>query len=636
MQENNEEEGNKEGFEDKAAPTPVDDLNRLCTYLNQLDALSDPILNEFFTYLLNDKNATNYVGGLTGLRQIYCLPTATPQAALGRQALNNYQARFFAERERVTQRNFQNQVRTSFSQQRQKIDEFILNQENSLRGIGLRIVELIEEMINDFADTNNNDLNGRFEELKQLLNEQAVRIQRIIDSLLQTAEQIDKNFKEINVNLEELNEKIKKLEEFLQTWKKRLEEDINGLIETVRDSKTRLDTFYKEFLDWTQKWETFATTVKSALEDLKKRLNSLEDNLKKVQDVLNEVKQTCATIKTNVDSILNDVTRIKTDTGQIKGDTTDIKAETGRIYRALTDFATNTTQNLEAIKNEQRRHAIAVEEGFQGRCIVAFELIETTLAGLETTIVQTTGEINALVGSEHYFTRQAIVDNRVSIQKKLDELKKQLDSIESNAIKRQKNTDTKIDKFWENNKETILDETTKNICENIVGQSYIKWDATNSFYPTLVFKFTNKNENSLKKQSQISTRLPIKADEINDNFIQILKDKIAMNSGLFYRSGNVRLNYVNVAKSWKTTLFTETKEAGIQLLEKLSQLIDDPFKLEQVSVTQRATRQSITRRSAALWGIETNTPEDYSIGTMTLQKVYLQINGLKKQIILSK
>jgi hypothetical protein len=110
---------------------------------------------------------------------------------------------------------------------------------------------------------------------------------------------------------------------------------------------------------------------------------------------------------------------------------------------------------------------------------------------------------------------------------------KQLKETERLNKKRHEEIINKIEKFWENNKEEITEEITKSICENIIGQSYLRWDSTLSFFPTLVFKFVNKSNNLLKKQSQVSTRLPVKSAEITQAYINNLRNKTALNRDIF-------------------------------------------------------------------------------------------------------
>ena len=189
----------------------ITNLNNLCTHLNQLDALADPDLNPFFQYILEDKGGENYAGGLSGIREIYSLPTALPQATPGRQAINNYQNRFLAQRERFEQTPFSNNVKTAFANQREKIDNIISDQENLIKGVGLEILDLIRRILNDFADNNFYVLNEQFNILRFLLIQQTNLIERLLDTLEAVAKEIEKNFEEIKTHLNDLHEKFQKL-----------------------------------------------------------------------------------------------------------------------------------------------------------------------------------------------------------------------------------------------------------------------------------------------------------------------------------------------------------------------------------------------------------------------------------------
>lgn len=106
------------------------------------------------------------------------------------------------------------------------------------------------------------------------------------------------------------------------------------------------------------------------------------------------------------------------------------------------------------------------------------------------------------------------------------------------------------------------------------------------------------------------------------------------NAGLSYLSGKLRLNYVSKEKRWKTTLFSLNKEEGIKILKQVCLFSQEDFDLNQLSVTDRSMRQTVTRRYKPLQKIKVNDQNDYSTGKLTLKRAYIQINGLKKQLII--
>ena len=73
------------------------------------------------------------------------------------------------------------------------------------------------------------------------------------------------------------------------------------------------------------------------------------------------------------------------------------------------------------------------------------------------------------------------------------------------------------------NYDEILKNINLNLSESIVGESYIQYDASTSYWPTLIFKFKSADENIKSHYSQIKICYYKKPNDIFENDIVNLK-----------------------------------------------------------------------------------------------------------------
>lgn len=147
------------------------------------------------------------------------------------------------------------------------------------------------------------------------------------------------------------------------------------------------------------------------------------------------------------------------------------------------------------------------------------------------------------------------------------------------------------------NMEQLNPERLARLIENeLVGESYYRWVSTTSFYPTLIFLFLEDYDpkgplNKLRvRKSQIRiryTKYDSRKDTISIKEIDLLKDKCLEIQDLKYTFGTSRYTYVsNHDCKWKTSIFSnENKEAIIDLLTKLTNLVEEEFDPERLSTT---------------------------------------------------
>lgn len=67
-----------------------------------------------------------------------------------------------------------------------------------------------------------------------------------------------------------------------------------------------------------------------------------------------------------------------------------------------------------------------------------------------------------------------------------------------------------LNDWYKKNNKNIIEKITNFICERIVGESYIKYDANYTYMPTIILRYKTKNIEDERKYSQIKLRLNYK------------------------------------------------------------------------------------------------------------------------------
>ena len=96
--------------------------------------------------------------------------------------------------------------------------------------------------------------------------------------------------------------------------------------------------------------------------------------------------------------------------------------------------------------------------------------------------------------------------------------------------------------------------------------------------------------------------------------------------------GNLRANYVDENRLFRTTIYVNTKESVIYLLNLLIPIGLLTFNEKQLSFTEQNERVNIAKRTTSLNKIKINLNKKFVHTQMILRSVFLQINGLENQI----
>ena len=204
-------------------------------------------------------------------------------------------------------------------------------------------------------------------------------------------------------------------------------------------------------------------------------------------------------------------------------------------------------------------------------------MLEAQTALLLTAI----GAVEATVDTILYSVR--------SISSILNEIRKEVESIPENVVKH-------LEEVYNKHKEQVVSEISEEVSLRVVGESYYKWNSTNSFYPTLVLKFKEADVYQKARVTQLKTKLKYTSAELTDQVLRELQVKIDGIRYLSYRHGSIRGNFVSKDKHFKTTVFGNDKHEVETLLKPVLQVVEGPYIDQNLSVTFGRRRESITRR----------------------------------------
>lgn len=267
--------------------------------------------------------------------------------------------------------------------------------------------------------------------------------------------------------------------------------------------------------------------------------------------------------------------------------------------------------NIDASLTAQTTTLIAAGETFYNATI--FPLLSGIGAGV-TEIVASTSYISATVGKLLVDVESIPETIEGLLNRKFDEFKEYLND-------------------W---KKELIEQVAQEVSLQIVGESYYRWDATSTYYPTLTFLFKEENTEQYPKRSQIKVRLNKKNEEVTDADISMLKRNCNKLINQRYTYGTDRYNYVSADKRYKTTVFGSNVSEIISLFTNLLSVLDEPFLERNLSITFGRNRINQTKRSKPLGDIKINEMDYQSSFSVKFYKAVLLVNGLEKPIILAK
>lgn len=212
----------------------------------------------------------------------------------------------------------------------------------------------------------------------------------------------------------------------------------------------------------------------------------------------------------------------------------------------------------------------AIEEGILSIPTAVAAVVEGLLEAQTALLLTAIGAVEATVDTILYSVR--------SILSRLQEIKEELDFVPDNVIKG-------LEDLYKKHKEEVISEISEEVSLRIVGESYYKWNSTNSFYPTLVLKFKETGVFQKARVTQLKTKLKYKTDELTDQILRELQVKVDGIRNLSYCHGPTRGNFVSRDKHFKTTVFGNDKQEIEKLLKSVLQVVEEPYIEQNLSIT---------------------------------------------------
>ena len=420
-------------------------------------------------------------------------------------------------------------------------------------------------------------------------------------------------------------------------------------------SREKLDDFIRD-------WENDRYSIENAINELKneirkasKEISNKLDNLNKLlKDLINLINKKGDEIKEVIEKKGDEIKEvIEKNFFETKNILNNINNELNNINNSINKLNNTIIKNLkdefESLKNyfdlriETILEAISVlADGITAEFATQFTLIEGTILGVIAAINSNlllqlswqTGDLEFTFSGEflNFKTslQNTIKNAKNSIEHTINKCSDDIKKFFKDNLK--KDIKDALNEWFDNKKSELYKEIVEEISSNIVGESYIKYDSDNLYMPTLIFKYKNENTNEKRRYSQIKLRLNLKPDEITDNVVDYLKIKILALSNTTYNSGNLRCVYVSEKRLFKTTLFTESKEDILNLFSKLMPLTKTNFVKENISYTENSKRNYNIRKKEPLQNTNLNHFEKLIPQKMILNSVFLQINGLDRQV----
>lgn len=418
------------------------------------------------------------------------------------------------------------------------------------------------------------------------------------------------------------------------------------LARALREASNRLQALREDLLEFRQHNDEGHETTLNRISDLQRRLDDRADSIverisRSTSRSINRAiersdagfDRTQAIIRETGESVIEDVNSHTTRTvnvtqtrivGLIETESTEIKGLLGLIETslgAITEYA-----------SASRLLIVGILGG-----------IETTLGGIDFTLLKVLysghnnkREIINKISGWHNSVFSKIKDLNKDLTKTINESTKEINNHTNKEIKGLTDKLDHLEEYLKDEFSKLPDTVSSEVSLNVVGQSYYKWDSISQYFPTITFLFKEINVTNYPRHSQIKLRLKQKNTDISEMVIAKLRLNVLRIAGLTYLYGPIRSLYVSSDKRWKSTIFVEQESEAIQILEKLCNVIDEPFNNKNLSFTTNRQRTNPFKRIIPLDGVDIN---DVSYNTdlkLKLHKVVLLVNGLKSPIIIYK
>lgn len=386
-------------------------------------------------------------------------------------------------------------------------------------------------------------------------------------------------------------------------------DDLKRIIENNEKSlELKIEHLDEDLTNYINELLNVLNEINNNINNINMQLNNLDDILNKLNDILNKLDNLKSNINNNVSVFFDDLNK------NLNELFTNLKLD---LDNKINELKENLRQY---IFNELTEQTADIIGGISG--VLTTQLTEQT-----TTLLT---DINADLGVLGYELNIKLNNLSELINKNKTEIITKIDNFIEKKLKNK--IIEGIKEWYKENCKDLFSNISNYICERIVGESYIKYDACNLYMPTLMFKFKTDGIFDKRKYSQLKLRLNYKTNKITDELVNKLKLKIKSISNINYTYGGFKGVYVGENRLFKTTIFSINKDEIINLLNKLIPLTNTNFVKENISYIENSKRHHNLRRVLPLTNIKINNQIDKIPQKICLSAVYLQVNGLERQI----
>jgi hypothetical protein len=209
-------------------------------------------------------------------------------------------------------------------------------------------------------------------------------------------------------------------------------------------------------------------------------------------------------------------------------------------------------------------------------------------------------------------------------------IQSKLDKLEALINKRFELLEAKIDATVP----LIVDETSQEVTNRVVGESYYRYCATTSFSPTLILIFLEQGDKKYLRRSQLKFRIINESEKITDQYIVFLKRYFSTFRDFFIDYGPLRTTYVSKNRKYKNILFTKTKEDAEKILKAVYFVTGHKYDERNRSYTEGRNRAVFNRRKTPLGEADIYLENYDTTIPMYLYKVAVLVNPLKKPLLI--
>lgn len=210
------------------------------------------------------------------------------------------------------------------------------------------------------------------------------------------------------------------------------------------------------------------------------------------------------------------------------------------------------------------------------------------------------------------------------------ELKQEIQKLQDQL----RETEKRLNKHIDDAADLVIDKTTENVVNNVVGESFYRYVSTTTFAPTLILLFNEKSDEKYKRRCQYKFKILKTSEEIDQKFIDDLREDFRVLKQRHFYYGNTRTTYVSADKQIRNVVYAKNKEEATNMLKFIYPILGYTYDDKNASYTVGRNRAAFHKRKQPLDNIQP-LDLDYNVECyMELKRVVLHVSALGKPIVI--